>query len=343
MSGGNPPQAPNATNDSYSTGENTPYNGSLSDYVSNPSAATLTFAITSDVSNGVLVLNDVNTGSFTYTPDNFYDGADSFAFSVTNSGGSDTATVSVTVVEYDYTAEASYFAEYVHEVGLWQDTGGVTAAGVSDVVARWDDQSGNGRNAVQIDAARNPTRTADGLQFTPGTTPNSYTATDSEALRIDWSDLVGENPTIFLVAESDARGTFSGDLFSVIGSDTNGEGIRALVDLASSPPDAITVEFDGDADTYSYDFETEEVFMQTIRRDDTNLMLRQDGVLVGQNPSSAALAGLDDLSIARQLWYVGSPDAFFYFSGVIYHILAFSDDLSDGKIAMIENKLAALY
>lgn len=42
--------------------------------------------------------------------------------------------------------------------GLWKDTAGTSAATLNgDAVARWDDQSGHGNNALQATAARRPT------------------------------------------------------------------------------------------------------------------------------------------------------------------------------------------
>jgi uncharacterized repeat protein (TIGR01451 family) len=91
--------APVATNDSYSTDEDTPLTVAASGVLANDSdldGDTLTATLLSGPSNGSLTLNA--NGSFSYTPNADYYGPDSFTYTISDGhGGSATATVSITV------------------------------------------------------------------------------------------------------------------------------------------------------------------------------------------------------------------------------------------------------
>jgi acid phosphatase type 7 len=88
--------APVAQNSSITTPKNIPVNGTLqaSDANNDP----LTFAIVANGSKGSVVINNANTGTFTYTPNQNQKGGDVFTFRA-NDGkvNSNTATVSVTL------------------------------------------------------------------------------------------------------------------------------------------------------------------------------------------------------------------------------------------------------
>jgi serine protease len=86
--------APTASNGSFTTNENTAYNGTLSA----SGTAPLTFAIVASASHGTVTITNASTGAFTYTPASNYTGSDSFTFDASNSAGtSNVATESVTV------------------------------------------------------------------------------------------------------------------------------------------------------------------------------------------------------------------------------------------------------
>ncbi|MBU0994464.1 MAG: tandem-95 repeat protein [Proteobacteria bacterium] len=87
--------APDAHESSVTVNEETPYSGVLS--VNDPDGEVLSYAITQDPQNGT-VSGVSSDGSFTYTPDTGFHGADHFTYTVTDTQGlSDTATVSITV------------------------------------------------------------------------------------------------------------------------------------------------------------------------------------------------------------------------------------------------------
>ena len=90
---------PTAANDAYSTPFNTPLNiaapGVLANDNSNGGGA-MTAAVVTNVSSGVLAL--AADGSFTYTPNTGFSGADSFTYRATNGAGpSNVATATITV------------------------------------------------------------------------------------------------------------------------------------------------------------------------------------------------------------------------------------------------------
>ena len=88
--------APVAVTDTVSTGYQTPLNSTVAANDSDPNGDPLTFALATGPSNGSVSV--AANGSFTYTPNAGYSGADSFTYTVSDgNGGSATGTVNVTV------------------------------------------------------------------------------------------------------------------------------------------------------------------------------------------------------------------------------------------------------
>lgn len=91
--------APIANDDEFSVDEDTPLNGTtLLANDNDPDGGTLTVSTTpsTNVVHGTLVLN--TDGTFTYTPDNNFNGTDTFRYTITDGeGGSDSAQVNLTV------------------------------------------------------------------------------------------------------------------------------------------------------------------------------------------------------------------------------------------------------
>jgi|GEM_PF-2580961 len=92
-------RAPTAGDDAYTTLVNTPLNVPAPGVLSNDAddrGDTLTAGSATDPASGTVALNP--DGSFTYTPDAGFAGADTFTYTATDQGGAnDTATVTVTV------------------------------------------------------------------------------------------------------------------------------------------------------------------------------------------------------------------------------------------------------
>ncbi|MCC6075852.1 Ig-like domain-containing protein, partial [Pseudomonas sp. GCM10022188] len=87
-----------AVNDTATTAEDTPVNGTVASNDSTSSGGALSFAKAGDPAHGSVVVN--SDGTYTYTPDANWSGADSFDYTVTDadSGESLTRTVTVTVI-----------------------------------------------------------------------------------------------------------------------------------------------------------------------------------------------------------------------------------------------------
>ncbi|MCB2075758.1 MAG: tandem-95 repeat protein, partial [Novosphingobium sp.] len=95
-----------AEDDTNTTSEDTPVSGSVAGNDSTTSGGTLTFAKDSDPANGTVTVNP--DGTYTYTPDDNFNGEDSFTYTVTDeeTGESLTRTVTITVgAESDLTAQ----------------------------------------------------------------------------------------------------------------------------------------------------------------------------------------------------------------------------------------------
>jgi len=92
--------APNATNDSYTTSEDTTLSVGAPGVLGNdsdPDGEDLNASVVAGPTNGTLSL--AANGSFTYTPDPDFFGTDSFTYEASDRSASDTATVTVEVTE----------------------------------------------------------------------------------------------------------------------------------------------------------------------------------------------------------------------------------------------------
>ncbi len=122
---------------------------------SNGGSTPLTAALVSNVSNGTLTLN--SDGSFTYTPNAGYVGADSFTYQATNSvGTSNTATITLNVIAVVPTARNdAYTAKYATAYAvkapgvLGNDTNGDNATMTAALVS----QPGHGTLTFNADGS----------------------------------------------------------------------------------------------------------------------------------------------------------------------------------------------
>ena len=90
-----PNTPPSATEDSYTTPEDTSLSGNVLTNDTDEDGDTLSATLETGVSNGSLTLN--SDGSFSYTPNADYCGTDSFTYSASDGEASDTATVTITI------------------------------------------------------------------------------------------------------------------------------------------------------------------------------------------------------------------------------------------------------
>ncbi|MCC6075580.1 Ig-like domain-containing protein, partial [Pseudomonas sp. GCM10022188] len=84
-----------AVNDTATTAEDTPVSGDVSANDSTSSGGALSFAKASDPAHGSVVVN--SDGTYTYTPDTNWNGADSFDYTVTDAASGESLTRSVTI------------------------------------------------------------------------------------------------------------------------------------------------------------------------------------------------------------------------------------------------------
>lgn len=87
--------APVATDDAATTDEDGVATGNVLTNDTDADSTVLTAMVASDPSNGSVTLN--TDGSFSYTPDADFNGSDSFTYTVSDGGLSDTATVNITI------------------------------------------------------------------------------------------------------------------------------------------------------------------------------------------------------------------------------------------------------
>jgi len=102
--------APVASDASFSTVEDTVYNGTLSG--SDADGDTLSFEIVSNGTNGTAAIIDVNAGTFSFTPDGGFTGSDSFTYKIWDGAEySSTKTVTVTVGAVEPLSYVGYFRD----------------------------------------------------------------------------------------------------------------------------------------------------------------------------------------------------------------------------------------
>jgi Bacterial Ig domain len=134
---------------------------------SNPSATCCTAALASPASDGTVSLDSNGDGGFTYTPDNGFTGADSFAYTLTDSVGNVSAPTNVTVDVGSPTTTHTLFVEesppangpndkttfvaLVHPYGTPAETGTVTFTWYTIGAANQGPESGTIGTAPVID------------------------------------------------------------------------------------------------------------------------------------------------------------------------------------------------
>lgn len=163
-----------ANNDSYVTTENETLVVSAPGVLDNdmrPDGDTITPTVVDAPSNGTLDLS--TNGSFTYAPDAGFTGEDSFIYEVSNeSGGTDTATVSIAVEKSDNVGETPVGAATIQNLSVTPGedtlTTNVTYNGSVDggsVVVDIEDETGTSivDSLTEISAANNGTPVAVGL------------------------------------------------------------------------------------------------------------------------------------------------------------------------------------
>lgn len=226
------PTGPDASNDSYSTDEDstltvTPGTGVLAN---DTGVGDLSAEVAEGPSNGTLTLND--DGSFTYSPDANYYGSDSFTYTVNNGSGTDVATVSITVNPTD------------DPVTVVNDTATVNEDGTVTIEVLANDSVPDGVSTITVTHVDQGTATVvDGkIVYTPD--PNTsglhkfaYTVTDADGDTATAAVNVTVNPTDDPVTATDDTATVAEDgevTINVAANDTAPDG-GATVTIISAP------------------------------------------------------------------------------------------------------------
>ncbi|GAB5388064.1 MAG: tandem-95 repeat protein [Alphaproteobacteria bacterium] len=240
--------APVAGNDSFATNEDTALNGTVAGNDSDIDGDNLTYAVTSDVSNGSLTLNA--DGTFTYTPDANFNGTDSFSYSVSDGALTDTATVSLTInaVNDAPVAQNDSFSTDVDE----RTTGDVSTNDI-DI-----DSPSLTYSLVQDAAGGSLTFNSDGtFTYTPdlgfsGTETFVYrvsdgTLTDTATVTLNYDQINDVPLALDDAASGDEDTAITGNVLS---NDTDVDGDDLTVSLVTNVSDGtLTLNADG---TFSY-------------------------------------------------------------------------------------------
>ena len=119
-------------------------------------AGSLSYVLSSGASHGTVTV--APDGSYSYTPDAGYVGADSFTFGVSDGSLMDTGTVSIELRSADPGA-----FDVTSGLRLWLDAADAATVSGGGAVARWQDKSGSGTDAVQGSAEARPEYDATGF------------------------------------------------------------------------------------------------------------------------------------------------------------------------------------
>jgi len=98
--------------------------------------------------------------------------------------------------EGEWTPESltSLWSWHRSDTGVWQDTAGTSAADDTDNVARWDDQSGNGRHLLQGDSGKRPVLATNVLNGEP-----AIQLSTDDWLQASVSNAPSEDYSLFIV------------------------------------------------------------------------------------------------------------------------------------------------
>ncbi|MDO0978185.1 beta strand repeat-containing protein, partial [Mycolicibacterium frederiksbergense] len=238
--------APVTVADSFTTDEDTVLTGNVLTNDSDTDGDTLTATLVDGPTNGTLTLNA--DGSFTYTPDANYNGADSFTYTATDG----TATSSVATVSITVNAVNDTPAGVGDTVSTDEDT-----VLTGNVLSNDSDVDGDTLTATLVDGPTNGTLTlnADGsFTYTPDADYNggdsfTYTATDGTATSSVATVSItvnAVNDTPVTAADSfttDEGTTLTGN---VLTNDTDNDGDTLTATLVTGPTNGtLTLNPDG--------------------------------------------------------------------------------------------------
>lgn len=343
-----PVTVPTAANGSETTPQDDVLTDTVAGLVTNETGATLTYAVTVEPTNGSVSLN-TSTGAYDYTPDDFYSGSDTFTYSATNSGGSDTGVVTVTVTAFDRSALSSQALVFNdgNADDLYTDTGKLTNVTNSTTIAAYDDLSGEANDETQGTSDSRPTwTTAGGAHFTS----SGNGASDVDYLQFDSTALTGgaTGYTIFIVALLDTGETpvFTNEGRGLYGnnSGTSNENPHLMLvrERVETPNyDAIQVSERGDDHKYEYTATENTLSIYTVRTDGSQRDLWVDGFLIGSNADSSGITTVTgSLDIGAARWFTSN---YYGWDGRIALFEVYDEPLTDKEVMQVTNEISGEY
>ncbi|HOX56456.1 MAG TPA: tandem-95 repeat protein [Candidatus Paceibacterota bacterium] len=140
---------------------------------------TVSYAILTNPTNGILGSLDTSTGAVSYTPSTNYFGADSFVFAVSSVGQQATGTVSVTVSSVN---DAPTLTLTSNNVVVLEDSGDVSLAGFAAASVGPVNELAQGITSIAVLSVSNATIFGSGPAISPGGALTFTTAGNSEGV-----------------------------------------------------------------------------------------------------------------------------------------------------------------
>ncbi|GAB5389127.1 MAG: hypothetical protein Alpg2KO_20950 [Alphaproteobacteria bacterium] len=231
--------SPIAVDDSRTGTEDTDVTGNVLANDSDPEGDDLSASLNTGPSNGTVTVSP--GGSFRYTPDTNFSGTDSFTYRVSDGNSSDTATVTITIVESNEApvGQDDEF-EAVEDQLLFGDVSSNDSDGDEDnLTFTLITDVSNGSLTLNADGS---------FEYTPS---NDFNGTDSFSYRIsDGTDTDTATVTLTVTPVEDApvavNDSFTGDedaqiTGNVLGNDSDGDGDALTTSLVSGPDDGQVV------------------------------------------------------------------------------------------------------
>ncbi|MGO4913402.1 cadherin-like domain-containing protein, partial [Leeuwenhoekiella sp. W20_SRS_FM14] len=213
---------PDAANDSFTTNEDTQVSGNL--FVNNGNGIddlgteSTTAAIETAATNGTAVVN--TDGTFTYTPNDDFNGIDSFNYTITDTNGqTSTATATITIIATPDAVDDAFTTNEDTAVtgNLFADNGsGIDDLGTEPTTAAIETAATNGTTIVNIGGTFTYTPNAD---FN-GIDSFTYTITDDNGQTSTATATITITPVVDIVADTDTTLEDTAVTTAVLDNDT---------------------------------------------------------------------------------------------------------------------------
>ncbi|WP_252865512.1 Ig-like domain-containing protein [Brevundimonas diminuta] len=316
-----------AADDSVTTDEDTPVNGTVAGNDSTTSGGTLEYVKATDPSNGTVVVNI--DGTYTYTPNANFNGTDSFTYTVTDpaSGESLTQTVEITVnpVADLVAADDSVTTDEDTPVnGTVAGNDSTTSGGTLEYVKATDPSNGTSwsTSTGPTPILRTPTSTArTAFTYTVTDPASGETLTQTVEITVNpVADLVAADDSVTTDEDTPVNGTVAGN------DSTTSGGTLEYVKATDPSNGTVVVNIDGTytytpnanfngTDSFTYtvtDPASGESLTQTVEitvNPVADLVAADDSVTTDEDtPVNGTVAGNDSTTSGGTLEYVKATD-----------------------------------